>query len=123
MAKDHVKEFEKLLVSDEKLQAKLRAAMDAYTGDKRDEKAVFDAVISPLAEEAGLPFTFEDAKDYASENRELSLEEGDAAAGGVVTCIIVGSVIAPGGTEGVCGKNEEGIVACNYVGVGFAGFM
>ena len=82
MAKENAGKFEKLLISDEKLQAKFREAMTAFTGDRKDEKAVFEAVIKPLAEESGLPFTYEEGKAHADENKELALAAGDAVAGG-----------------------------------------
>jgi hypothetical protein len=126
MAKENAEKFEKLLISDEKLQAKLRAAMDAYTGDRRDEKAVYDAVVLRLAEEAGLPFTFEEAREYASKDREISLEEGDAAAGGEDPnyasswCVVLGF-----GNETDmdfhCGKEYGGGI-CDYVGVGIINY-
>ena len=122
MAKENAKKFDQLLVSDENLQAKIRAAMDAYTGDRRDEQAVFEAVIRPLAEEAGLPFTFEDAKTCVEEEGEISLEEGDAVAGGEGACFFIGAVDKP--EVGYCEtyKNNEqlGGAACAYVGVGIA---
>jgi hypothetical protein len=128
MAKENAEKFEKLLISDEKLQAKLRAAMDAYTGDRRDEKAVFDAVVIPLAEEAGLPFTFEEAREYAGRDREIPLEEGDKAAGGddasydpaLATsgvCFAIGISPDPPDADS-CFDDEVGAGACAYVGVG-----
>ena len=124
MAKENAKKFEELLTSDENLQTKLRAAADSYTGDKKDEKAVFDAVIVPLANEANLPFTYEEAREYAMENRELSLDEGNAAAGGNAEldggkggCAIIGITDEPETVS--CINTDEGVAACAYVGVGF----
>ena len=78
----NAKKFEELLRSDEALQAKLR---DAFDGDKADERAVFDAVVVPLAAEAGLPFSSDERKslaELAREGAELSDEELEAVAGG-----------------------------------------
>ena len=124
MAKDNIEKFEKLLASDENLQAKFRAAADAYTGDKKDEQAKFEALIMPLAEEIGLPFTFEEAKALSVEGREVTLDEADAIAGGSDVdqgwsfCLVIG-----GGDEKDvewCDHNGEGSGACEYVGIGFA---
>ena len=127
MAKENAKKFEELLTSDENLQTKLRAAADSYTGDKKDEKAVFDAVIVPLANEANLPFTYEEAREYAMENRELSLDEGNAAAGGNADvdggagyCTVIGFNGEPEAEYCEVGKEDAaGFGACAYIGVGF----
>ena len=92
----NVEKFEELLRSDEALQEKLRAAIDVYEGDKSDERAVFDAVIAPLAAEAGLPLSHDEWKslaELAREGVELSDEELEAVAGGgwVANCSVVGS--------------------------------
>ena len=110
--------FEDLLRSDEGLQAKLRAATEAFEGDTADERAVFDALIAPLAAEAGLPFTFEEATEPATTGRELSDAELDAVAGGYNACVVIG-----GGEEledpGACIDKFFGAGACKYIGVGF----
>ena len=59
MANANVERFEELLRTDEALRAKLDEATAAYAGDPADEKALFEAVIAPLAAELGLPFSFE----------------------------------------------------------------
>lgn len=58
-------------------------------GDKGDERAVFEAVVAPIAAEVGLPFTFEDVV-AASASRELDDTELDAVAGGDSFCYIIG---------------------------------
>ena len=112
----NVERFEELLRSDEGLQAKLRAATDAYEGDRSDERAVFDAVVAPLAAEAGLPFAFEEAKAAAEDGATLSDAELDAVAGG--GCFIFG---LGGGSDGAnaCSDKSSGAGACAGVGVGF----
>ena len=74
MARDNVIKFEELLREDEALRAKLEAATAAYVGDKSDEKAVFEAVVAPLAADAGLPYTYEEGKE-ASFRRDLDEAE------------------------------------------------
>ena len=108
----NVEKFEELLRSDEELQAKIKEAFEAYEGDKDDAQAVHEAVIAPLAEEAGLPFTYEEASEYASKGVELTEEEADEMAGGT-WCFIVG-----GGTDsGYCGIDEAGVDYCMGAGV------
>ena len=106
MAQENVAKFEELLRSDETLQAKARAAVAAYTGDKADARAVFAAVVAPLADEAGLPFTFEESKSFAQDGKELDDAELEAVAGG--SCFLVG---------GGYGKGDS--AACYEIGVGF----
>ena len=121
MKQENIGKFEQLLVSDAALQAKIRAAMDAYTGDRKDERAVFDAVIKPLAEEAGLSFTYEEGRGFVSESRELSDDELEHVAGGVSYCWIVGA-----GSARDVGESSDavagGVGACQYIGVGLGGF-
>jgi len=84
MAQENVMKFEELLQGDEALQAKLNDAMQAYAGDKADGRAVFEAVMAPLAEEAGMPFTYEEATTVADDAKELDDAELEAFAGGGV---------------------------------------
>ncbi len=98
MAKENVMKFEEQVMKDEKLQKKLEEATKAYQGDTADEKAVFEAVIVPVAKEAGLEFTFEEAAEAqkAAMDGEIDLKEMKAVAGGIANrqfgfCIIVGS--------------------------------
>ena len=84
MAQENAKKFMELLNSDEELQKKMKAAKEAYTGDKSDEKAVFDAVLAPIIKEEGFEFTLEDMNELAHEfgAGELSDDDAAAAAGG-----------------------------------------
>ena len=112
-----VKRFEELLRSDEGLQAKLRDAMDAFQGDPSDGRAVFDAVVTPLAEELGIPVTFDEYMEYVSEGAEFSDDELDALSGGLSYCFAFGG----GDVEKFAcwGKERRGAVACAHFGVGF----
>ena len=93
MANENVGKFEELLKGSEELQAKLKELAAEFEGDKTDAKAIFNATIGKLAEEAGLPFTFDEGAAYVGEDRNLSDEELDAVAGGGDSwgvCYIVG---------------------------------
>ena len=94
----------------------MRELVDTYDGDKGDERAFFEAVMAPLSQETGLPFTFEEGKQYVSSERELDDAELDAVAGGS-GCWLIGGSNGPDAdarSEDVYGAN-----ACAYVGVGF----
>ncbi|MCR4907465.1 MAG: Nif11-like leader peptide family natural product precursor [Lachnospiraceae bacterium] len=84
MSKENVMKFDEKVMKDEELQKKLEAAAKAYEGDRTDEKAVFEAVIIPIAREAGLEFSFEEADEVRkmAENGELELSEMQEVAGG-----------------------------------------
>lgn len=122
----NVEKFEELLRSDETLQAKLNAAAEAFLGDKADEQAVFDAVIAPLAEEAGLSFTYDDAVAFAKEGGEVLESELEAIAGGSEdkwgaaesVCFIAGGGFSADG----CSDEKWGVGACAGLGIGFLGF-
>lgn len=68
---------------------------------------------APLAAEAGLPFTYEEARELASGGQELSLDDLDTAAGG--GCFVVG--ISEG--TGACSDEWKGATGCAGIGVGF----
>ena len=122
----NIERFEELLRSDEELQAKLRAAMEAFEGDVSDESAVFDAIIAPLAAESGLAFTYEDAKAAAQEMSTLDDAELDAIAGGAedkdgsskTGCVAVGISIS----ADACSDEHLGAGACFIIGAGFLGW-
>ncbi len=86
MSRENIMKFEEKVMKDEELQKRLETAAKAYAGDRTDEKAVFDAVIAPIAREAGLEFSFEEADEVRkmAENGELELNEMQEVAGGSV---------------------------------------
>ncbi|MCR4907270.1 MAG: Nif11-like leader peptide family natural product precursor [Lachnospiraceae bacterium] len=88
MSKENVIKFEEKVMKDGELQKKLEAAAKAYEGDKTDEKAVFEAVIVPIAREIGLEFTFEEADGFRKEvpDGEVDLKDMKAVAGGLINC-------------------------------------
>ena len=118
MAKENVVKFFEKLAEDAALAEKLNA-LDKAFADKNDasaddaamrEKAAW-AVVLPLAEEAGLPFTLEELKEYEHEqvkNMTLSEDELAQVAGGK------GGKKKKPKYEPSRGKN-----ACAFVGVGF----
>lgn len=90
MAQENVGKFQELLRSDEALQAKFRAAVEALATEEKGEIANFEAVVAPLAQELGLPFTYEEAKQFALDGAELDEEQLEAVAGGWSFCVIQG---------------------------------
>ncbi len=120
MIKDNIKGFMKLMNSDEELQKQLKAAAESFSGDRTDEKAVFEAVIAPIAKEKGYDFTYEDMVELAesAEAGELSEDELTTAAGGGGTAAVCTFI---GAGTGV-GVSNIGVGACKVVGVGFGWF-
>lgn len=117
MALENVSKFEDLLKEGGDIQAKLQELTAAFDGDKSDVKAVFEATVGKLAEELGLPFTFEEGAEAASEGVELSDDELDAVAGGGF-CFLIG------GSDGPEAECEHGVAdceghACVWAGVSF----
>ena len=99
MAKADIIKFRELLLTDAEFQEKLRKASETYKGEK-DEKAVFDNVLTPLAKEYGLSATYEEFREYAGTftggaDSELSEDELAQVAGGKGAgawgCFIVGA--------------------------------
>ena len=120
MAKENVGKFYDKLAQDAALAEKLNALdkkfADTNEGSADDiafrEKAVA-AIVIPLAEEVGLPFTLEELKEYEQEQlKEMNLfeDELDQVAGGHPGCHGQNG----GGLDG-----SSGINACAYLGVGF----
>ena len=116
----NIEKFEELLRTDEDLQAKLRAAQEAFEGDAADEDAVFDAIIAPLAASLDLPFTFEELKEHAENGAEISDDNLDAIAGGSF-CFIIGGSEYGNGTGACSGDEAVGATACFFLGVGMLG--
>lgn len=119
MASENVQKLEELLRSDEGMQAQVRAAVDAYEGDKADEKAFFDATIGKVSEEAGHPVSYEEAVAHAQNLTSLDDAELDNVAGGGGYCFIIG--IHGEVDANACDEDEDevGAHACAYLGVGF----
>ena len=113
MAKANVGKFYEKLAKDAALAEKLNE-MDKDFAEKNGtsaddaamrEKAA-EAIILPLAQEVGLPFTLDELKEYEQEQlKELNLSEDELeqVAGGV-----------PKNTN-----SRNGVNACAYIGVGF----
>ena len=117
----NAEKLEELLRSDEELQDKIRAAVKEYKGDLSDDRVVFDAVVVPLAEEKGLPVTYDEYLGHVSGLTKLPDDEADSVAGGGSYCFLIGGSSKP--EDYACledeGCGEHGAVACGYVGVGF----
>jgi len=118
MAKENVGKFYEKLAQDAALAEKLNA-LDKDFAEKNEgsaddlafrEKAVA-AIVIPLAEEVGLPFTLEELKEYEQEqmnNMTLSEDELDQVAGGK----------KKGGAHSGGERNKSGAL-CAFLGVGF----
>ena len=67
MSLENVRKFEEKLSGDEALKARLKELSETFDGDRQDERAAFEAIISPLAEEVGLPYTYDEAVGYVAQ--------------------------------------------------------
>lgn len=82
MAKENAAKFYEALKSDKELQGKLKSAMEAFGGEKKDKEAVLAQVILPVAKGNGFDVTLEELKAYQPENGELPDEQLEAVSGG-----------------------------------------
>ena len=113
MAKENVGKFYEKLQEDAALAEKLNALdkdfaekNGASTDDAAMREKAAEAIILPLAQEVGLPFTLDELKEYEQEQLKklnLSEDELEQVAGGV-----------PKNTN-----SRNGVNACAYIGVGF----
>ena len=113
MAKENVGKFYDKLAQDAALAEKLNALDKDFAeknGTSTDDAAMrekaAEAIILPLAQEVGLPFTLDELKEYEQEQLKglnLSEDELEQVAGGV-----------PKNTN-----SRNGVNACAYIGVGF----
>ena len=117
MAKENVGKFYEKLTQDAALAEKLNA-MDkdfaekngASTDDAAMREKAAEAIVLPLAKEAGLPFTLEELKEYEQEQlKEMTLSEDELeqVAGGKKRKIRKGR------------RNTSGNAYCAFLGVGF----
>jgi len=85
MALEQVKAFFDAVAESKEIQEKLNAADKAYQGEK-DKTTVVEAILLPIAKEAGYDFTAEDVLAFeqstAAKNVELADDELEAVAGG-----------------------------------------
>ena len=120
---NNVKKFLDAVNNDEALQKKVTQTLQAYTGEKTD-KAVWEAVLQPLAREAGCDIPFEAFQAYAEEKKgvqELSPDEFAQVAGGghdngggigITGCKVFGFGL------GISAGSESG-AGCLFIGLGW----
>ena len=117
MAKANVGKFYDKLAQDAALAEKLNALdkdfaekNGASTDDAAMREKAVEAIIIPMAEEVGLPFTLEELKEYEQEQlKEMNLSEDelDQVAGGKRKY------------HGPAANNSKGGALCAFLGVGF----
>ena len=108
MALEAVKAFYEEVAKNGALQKKIAAADAAYNGDTGDKKAAVEAIVLPIAKEAGFDFTAEEmleAETAVNSEGEFTEDELEAVAGGG-WCLILGF-----------GERDCKTI-CKYVGVG-----
>jgi len=118
-----LKKFEELVKTDTEFQQKLVAAAENFTGDKTDEQAIFNEVLTPVAEEYGISATYEELKEYLyqtnvsqdelSDNELVQISGGGGKAGGIgaIGCWAAGLGVGVGGGSGAGG-------VCLVIGLG-----
>lgn len=80
---ENSRKFKQLLEERPFLRAELTALAQAFDGNHEDDRAVFDAVIAPMAKAHGMPFTYDEALAAMHESRELSDEDLELVTGGI----------------------------------------
>ena len=120
MAKENVKKFYEEISKNKELQEKLKKAQESYTGDRSNKAEAAEAIIIPIAKEAGFDFTNEELKKAEMEmakEKGISEEELENVSGGGGFCLLIG-----GGSECSAdirsGGGTAAFHACAYVGVG-----
>ena len=131
MAKESVKIFYKELSENKELQERLAKAQESYAGELNNRQAVVEAVLLPVAKEAGYDFTAEELKAVEREQAEekgIREEELENVSGGSGGCFIIGlgsgaSVCVRAGVQADISSgvntNAAGDYICAFVGVGF----
>ena len=109
--KENVEKFEELIRNDENVRARLNELAKSYPGDKNDERAFLEATVGKLAQEVGLPFTYEEGVE-AHSDKQMSADEIGQIAGGKGFCVGIGG--ATGGRE--CETTGH---VCEGPGVGY----
>lgn len=126
MINTDILKFRDLLSSDSECQEKLKAAVEAYTGEQ-DEKSVFDNLLLPLAKEYGLSATYDEFKEFTGAlvggtEDELSEDELAQIAGGKDSgygfCFAVGGGDMFGAKSSYA-PTDMSFYACEAIGVGF----
>lgn len=106
MANESIQKLEELMRTDKDVQAKIKAAVEAYDGDKTDEQAIFEATVGKVGEELGFSISYEEARAYATKLVALDDGEIDAVAGGSVCWFI-----------GASRTTDDEDAYCAYVGI------
>ncbi|MBR1457052.1 MAG: hypothetical protein IJ594_07840 [Oscillospiraceae bacterium] len=80
---ENVEKFFELYQADEQLRLRVQAAEAAYPGSLEIRDAVAEAVLLPIAEDLGLPFTLKDLRAYETHRKiqygkqDTPIEEGE----------------------------------------------
>ena len=115
-----IRKFEELMKTDPETQAKLQEAAERYQGEISDEKALFENVLLPVANEAGLSATYEELQEYMGSVKgqsegELSEEELSQVAGGKNSGI---GICAGIGIGDLFGTEDSSYRMCEVIGGG-----
>ena len=125
MANEQITKFLALLEKDAELQNKLRKADEIFAKEHKsaEKNEAIEAIVLPIAKEAGFTFTAEEFEKGLKQARS-ELDENELAniSGGWGFCLLIGGSGEElvGVTTGSDGENGYiGAMACKYIGVGF----
>ena len=67
MASENIRKFHEILKADAELHDRLEDLGETFVGDHSNERAFLEATVCRLAEEAGLPFSADEAQQFFGE--------------------------------------------------------
>ncbi|MBO7673439.1 MAG: hypothetical protein J6S63_00360 [Atopobiaceae bacterium] len=80
---ENAEKFQQLLSTNAELRERVQAEVEAFEGNKSDDRAVFDVAIAPVARSVGIELTYDEMRDAVLDGRELTDDELELVAGGV----------------------------------------
>ena len=113
MSLEQVKQFYQMVTTDEAVRMRLNGINEQVAGQALDAESIKEFAekwILPIAAEYGVPFTYEELKEYnetlKNPQGDLSMEELDSVAGGVGAgggiCFFVGLAIGIEAGDAFC---------------------
>ncbi|MDO4537846.1 MAG: hypothetical protein Q4B54_06750 [Coriobacteriales bacterium] len=82
MTKNNAEHFMEMLRTNEAARRALGRLAEGFAGDKADDRAVYEQILSPVAKQYGVDLSYEEAQNLEAGAHQLSDEELDAVAGG-----------------------------------------
>jgi len=124
--KEDFKKFIELVQADESLQKKLEEGVKSYTGEESEE-AAFNAIVVPIAKEAGFDISLDDMKESMVELNPEEMQQvagGETGGLGALACYGIGVGYGVNKNSTACwffGFGEKTTMACVREGYGTGG--